>query len=98
MPKFVINELQGLPTVPTARAAAAPARAGHPQPPPRQSQLEVQNLRPRPARVRRQSVDLKLVALAKHLKGRLVTNDYNLNKVASIEGVEVINLNDWPTP
>ena len=41
-----------------------------------------------------QSVDLKLVALAKHLKGRLVTNDYNLNKVASIEGVEVINLND----
>ena len=41
-----------------------------------------------------QPVDLRLVALAKHLKGRLVTNDYNLNKVARIEGVEVINLND----
>ena len=41
-----------------------------------------------------QPVDLRLVALAKHLKGRLVTNDYNLNKVARIQGVEVINLND----
>ena len=37
---------------------------------------------------------LKLVVLAKHLKGRLVTNDYNLNKVARIQGVEVVNLND----
>ncbi len=37
---------------------------------------------------------MKLVALAKHLEGRLVTNDYNLNKVAKIQGVDVINLND----
>ena len=41
-----------------------------------------------------QPVDMKLVALAKHLEGRLVTNDYNLNKVARLEGVRVINLND----
>ncbi len=41
-----------------------------------------------------QPVDLRLVALAKHLKGRLVTNDYNLNKVARIQDVDVINLND----
>jgi uncharacterized protein YacL len=40
------------------------------------------------------SVDLKLVALAKHLGGKLVTNDYNLNKVARLQGVTVINLND----
>jgi uncharacterized protein YacL len=40
------------------------------------------------------SVDLKLVALAKHLSGRLITNDYNLNKVAQLEDVSVINLND----
>jgi uncharacterized protein YacL len=40
------------------------------------------------------SVDLKLVALAKHLQGKLVTNDYNLNKVARLQGVLVINLND----
>ncbi|MGQ9574888.1 MAG: PIN/TRAM domain-containing protein [Thermoguttaceae bacterium] len=41
-----------------------------------------------------QTVDLKLVALAKHLEGKLVTNDYNLNKVARLHGVGVINLND----
>ncbi|MDO4558786.1 MAG: TRAM domain-containing protein [Planctomycetia bacterium] len=39
-------------------------------------------------------VDLKLVLLARHLEGRLVTNDYNLNKVAKVHGVVVINLND----
>ncbi len=43
---------------------------------------------------RGQPVDLKLVALAKHLEGKLVTNDYNLNKVSKIHGVDVINLND----
>jgi uncharacterized protein YacL len=41
-----------------------------------------------------QSVDLKLVLLAKHLGGKLITNDYNLNKVARVHGVGVINLND----
>ncbi len=41
-----------------------------------------------------QSVDLKLVLLAKHLGGKVVTNDYNLNKVARLHGVGVINLND----
>jgi len=41
-----------------------------------------------------QPVDLKLVALAKHLEGKLITNDYNLNKVARLHGVGVLNLND----
>ena len=40
------------------------------------------------------TVDLKLVALAKHLQGKLLTNDYNLNKVAKLQGVKVINLNE----
>ena len=39
-------------------------------------------------------VDAKLVALAQHLNGRVVTNDYNLNKVAQLRGVVVININD----
>jgi uncharacterized protein YacL len=39
-------------------------------------------------------VDQRLVVLAKHLGGRVVTNDYNLNKIAKLQGVEVINLND----
>lgn len=41
-----------------------------------------------------QPVDQKLVILAKHLEGKLITNDYNLNKVARLHGVGVINLND----
>jgi len=39
-------------------------------------------------------VDMKLVLLAKHLGGKVVTGDYNLNKMAKIQGVSVINLND----
>lgn len=41
-----------------------------------------------------QPVDMKLVLLAKHLQGKVVTGDYNLNKMAKIHGVPVINLND----
>jgi len=41
-----------------------------------------------------QPVDLKLVLLAKHLDGKVVTNDYNLNKVARLHDVGVVNLND----
>lgn len=40
------------------------------------------------------SVDQRIVALAKRMSGRVITNDFNLNKVASVQGVEVINLND----
>ncbi len=39
-------------------------------------------------------VDQRLVTLARKIDGRLVTNDYNLNKVAQIRGVDVINVND----
>ena len=41
-----------------------------------------------------QAVDMKLVLLAKHINGKLVTGDYNLNKVAKLHNVPVINLND----
>jgi uncharacterized protein YacL len=41
-----------------------------------------------------QPVDMKLVLLAKHLEGKVVTGDYNLNKVARLHNVPVINLND----
>ena len=40
------------------------------------------------------SVDQRIVSLAKRVSGRVVTNDFNLNKVASVQGVDVINLND----
>lgn len=39
-------------------------------------------------------VDSKIVALAKDIGGKVLTNDYNLNKVASIQSVQVLNIND----
>ena len=39
-------------------------------------------------------VDEQLIKLAKDRGGRIITNDFNLNKVASVQGVDVINLND----
>ena len=41
-----------------------------------------------------QPVDQKLVLLAKHLDGKVVTNDFNLNKVAKVQNVGVVNLNE----
>jgi uncharacterized protein YacL len=39
-------------------------------------------------------VDQRLVLLAKHLTAKIVTNDFNLNKLARVQGVDVVNLND----
>jgi uncharacterized protein YacL len=39
-------------------------------------------------------VDSKLLKLAKLLDGKIVTNDYNLNKVAELQGVPVLNINE----
>jgi uncharacterized protein YacL len=39
-------------------------------------------------------VDVKLLKLAQLLHGKVVTNDFNLNKVATIKGVEVLNINE----
>jgi uncharacterized protein YacL len=39
-------------------------------------------------------VDMKLIELARALLGRIVTNDFNLNKVAQLRGVEVLNINE----
>jgi uncharacterized protein YacL len=95
MPKFVIGELQAIADS-SDRMRRGRGRRG----------LDILNrLRANPAidlaifdrdlpEFTGQPVDLKLVALARHLKGKLVTNDYNLNKVARLHDVEVINLND----
>jgi uncharacterized protein YacL len=39
-------------------------------------------------------VDLKLIELAKLYEGKIVTNDFNLNKVAQLQGVDVLNINE----
>jgi uncharacterized protein YacL len=38
-------------------------------------------------------VDAKLVALARKLSAKIITNDFNLNKVADLQGVDVLNIN-----
>lgn len=95
MPRFVINELQGIADS-ADRLRRSRGRRG----------LDILNrLRSNPdvdlqiydrelPEFSGQAVDLKLVLLAKNLNGCVVTNDYNLNKVAKLHGVGVINLND----
>jgi uncharacterized protein YacL len=95
MPRFVIGELQGIADS-SDRMRRSRGRRG----------LDILNrLRANPKvdlkifdrelpEFAGQSVDLKLVTLAKHLEGKVVTGDYNLNKVAKLHGVGVINLND----
>lgn len=39
-------------------------------------------------------VDVKLLKLAQNLKGAVVTNDFNLNKVATVQGLKVLNINE----
>ncbi len=39
-------------------------------------------------------VDSKLVRLAQVMSGQVITNDYNLNKVAELQGVKVLNINE----
>jgi len=39
-------------------------------------------------------VDSKLIELAKHLDAKIITNDFNLNKVAQLQGVPVLNINE----
>ena len=39
-------------------------------------------------------VDTKLLKLTQLLKGKIITNDYNLNKVAEVQGIDVLNINE----
>jgi len=39
-------------------------------------------------------VDMKLIEMGKAYDGKIVTNDFNLNKVASLHGVQVLNINE----
>ncbi len=49
------------------------------------SDMDVENIR---------EVDEKLVVLAKQMKAPILTNDYNLNRVAELQGVQVLNINE----
>jgi uncharacterized protein YacL len=44
--------------------------------------------------IKGKSVDQRLIEITREFNGRLVTNDLNLNKLAGVQGVSVVNLND----
>jgi len=39
-------------------------------------------------------VDAKLIEMAKHLSAKILTNDFNLNKVAELQGIKILNINE----
>jgi uncharacterized protein YacL len=57
-----------------------------------EAHVQVQVIEDNPKDVR--EVDGKLVTLARKFNAKILTNDFNLNKVAQIEGVQVLNIND----
>ena len=56
--------------------------------------IEIYNTTPEKALDEIPEVDVKLLKLAQMMNGKVVTNDFNLNKVATIKGVEVLNINE----
>ncbi|MCL4111607.1 UNVERIFIED_CONTAM: hypothetical protein GTU68_033547 [Idotea baltica] len=55
---------------------------------------DIQTIDTKPTDYKGMTVDQQIVALAKDLGGGVITNDFNLNKVASVQGIPVVNLND----
>ena len=39
-------------------------------------------------------VDTKLIEVAKHMDGKIITNDYNLSKIAQLQGIPILNINE----
>jgi uncharacterized protein YacL len=95
IPKFVINELQGIADS-SDRMRRSRGRRGLDILNRLRNceKLDVQIFERELPEFAGQPVDLKLVALTQHLNGKLITNDYNLNKLAQLQDVVVINLND----
>lgn len=93
VPKFVLQELQHVADSPD-RLRRNRGRRGMEvlQRIQRDDKVEVQIHDGRVARG--SNVDSKLLSLATQLQCRLLTCDYNLTKIAELQGVEIINLND----
>ena len=75
-----------------AQAQPRPPRPRHPAAPAEDASLNIQIVEDDFPAVR--EVDLKLIELAKLYEGKIITNDFNLNKVAQLQGVEVLNINE----
>ncbi len=93
IPRFVLNELQHIADSPDALRRNRGRRGldilnrlqKESVTPVRITDMDVEGVR---------EVDSKLVVLAKQLHCAIVTNDYNLNRVAELQGVSVLNINE----
>ncbi|UCD84680.1 MAG: PIN domain-containing protein, partial [Deltaproteobacteria bacterium] len=92
VPQFVLHELQHIADSPDSQKRARGRRGleilqGMQQNPDLKITITNQDF------PRINEVDRKLIALAIKLEAKIVTNDYNLNKVAELQGVSVLNIN-----
>jgi uncharacterized protein YacL len=93
IPRFVLNELQYIADSPDSLRRQRGRRGievlaslqKDPSIPVRVSDIDVEGMR---------EVDDKLVVLARQLRCPILTNDYNLNRVAELQGVTVLNINE----
>jgi uncharacterized protein YacL len=93
IPQFVLNELQHIAdssdSIKRTRGKRGLEVLHHIQ---KQANVDVRILdRDYPAV---KEVDSKLIELAKEVRGKIITNDSNLNKVAQLQGIEVLNINE----
>ncbi len=58
------------------------------------SSLDVEIMEVTLKQLKVETVDSGLVALAQQIGGEILTTDYNLNKIAQIQGITVLNVND----
>jgi uncharacterized protein YacL len=93
IPQFVLNELQHIAdssdSIKRTRGKRGLEVLHHIQ---KQSGVEVRIVDKDYPAVK--EVDSKLIELAKEIHGKIITNDANLNKVAELQGIEVLNINE----
>ena len=93
IPRFVLNELQYIADSPDSMRRQRGRRGmevlsalqKEPAIPVRISDIDVEGMR---------EVDDKLVVLARQMRCPILTNDYNLNRIAELQGVTVLNINE----
>ncbi len=101
MPKFVLQELQAVADS-SDKLKKARGRRGLDVVTKLQKNPRIEVLihdghvggEPTAAAAEKLRVDERLVLFAKGVGGRIITNDFNLNKIAQLQGVEVVNLNE----
>ncbi|NLN78226.1 MAG: TRAM domain-containing protein [Armatimonadetes bacterium] len=93
VPKFIVEELQQIADSSDSLKRAR-GRRGLEILTQMQKEMDLQVPEAVNGEVVDEEVDAKLVRFARQLNGAIVTNDYNLNKVAGLQGVDVMNVNE----